>query len=91
MSNQDIIYNLKIAGRKICEKDFAKKTEYSSHTNDNVCFEDTKTVESILLSNDVKILHSNFDNKKNNFYIEYLKQIYPAITTYRRLDSVETA
>ena len=41
--------------------------------------------------NDGKILHSNFDDKKNQFYIEYLKQIYPAITTYRTLNSVEIA
>jgi len=35
-----------------------------TYTNDNVCFEDTKTAESILLSNDGQILHSNFDDKK---------------------------
>lgn len=40
---------------------------------------------------DGKILHSNFDDKKISSIIEYLKQIYPAITTYRTLDSVETA
>lgn len=65
--------------KEFCEKDGILIT----YTNDNVCFEDTKTAESILLS--------NFDDKKNQFYIEYLKQIYPAITTYRTLDSVETA
>ncbi len=83
--------NCKRAGgnmrKEFCEKDGILIT----YTNDNVCFEDTKTAESILLSNDGKILHSNFDDKKNQFYIEYLKQIYPAITTYRTLDSVETA
>ena len=73
--------------KEFCEKDGILIT----YTNDNVCFEDTKTAESIFLSNDGKILHSNFDDKKNQFYIEYLKQIYPAITTYRTLDSVETA
>ncbi len=57
--------------KEFCEKDGILIT----YTNDNVCFEDTKTAESILLSNDGKILYSNFDDKKNKFYIEYLKQI----------------
>lgn len=73
--------------KEFCEKDGILIT----YTDDNVCFEDVNTAESILLSNDGKILHSNFDNKKNQFYIAYLKQIYPAITTYRTLDSVERA
>ena len=73
--------------KEFCEKDGILIT----YTDDNVCFEDVNTAESILLSNDGKILHSNFDDKKNQFYIAYLKKIYPAITTYRTLDSVESA
>ncbi len=73
--------------KEFCEKDGIIIT----YTDDNVCFEDVNTAESILLSNDGKILHSNFDDKKNQFYIAYLKKIYPAITTYRTLDSVESA
>ena len=48
--------------KEFCEKDGILIT----YTNDNVCFEDTKTAESILLSNDGKILHSNFDDKKKS-------------------------
>ncbi len=73
--------------KEFCEKDGILIT----YTDDDVCFEDVNTAESILLSNDGKILHSNYDYKKNQFYIAYLKQIYPAITTYRTLDSVECA
>lgn len=73
--------------KEFCEKDGILIT----YTKDDVCFENIKTAESILLSNDGKILHSNFDDEKNHFYIKYLKQIYQAITTYRTLDSVETA
>ncbi len=73
--------------KEFCEKDGILIT----YTDDDVCFEDVNTAESILLSNDGKILHSNYDSKKNQFYIAYLKQIYPAITTYRTLDSVECA
>lgn len=92
MLNQDIILQFKNSREENMRKEFCEKDGILiTYTNDNVCFEDTKTAESILLSNDGKILHSNFDDKKNQFYIEYLKQIYPAITTYRTLDSVETA
>ena len=73
--------------KEFCEKDGILIT----YTNDNVWFEDIKTAESILLTNDGKILHSNFDESKNSYFINYLKQIYPAITTYRTFDSLETA
>ncbi len=73
--------------KEFCEKDGILIT----YTNDNVCFEDVKTAESVLLSNDGKILYSNFDDEKNQFYIDYLKQICQAITTYRTLDLVESA
>ena len=55
--------------KEFCEKGGILIT----YTNDNVCFEDTKTAESILLSNDGKILHSNFDDKKNQFYMSVAK------------------
>ena len=56
-----------------------------------VCFEDCKTAESILLSNDGKVIHSNFDKKRNEYFMGCLKKIYSAITTFRSLDSLETA
>ncbi|MCQ2241940.1 hypothetical protein [Treponema sp.] len=73
--------------KEFCEKDGILIT----YTDENVCFEDTKTAESILLSNEGKVLHSNFNDEKNLYFIDYLKQIYPAITSYRSFDSVETA
>ena len=92
MSNQEYYLTAIKKQEKNMRKEFCEKDGILiTYTNDNICFEDTRTAESILLSNDGQILHSNFDDKKNQFYIEYLKQIYPAITTYRTLDSVETA
>ena len=73
--------------KEFCEKDGI----YISYTNDNVCFEDITTAESILLKNNGEIIHSNFDEEKNQFFQNYLKQIYPAIIAYRNLDEVETA
>ena len=46
--------------KEFCEKDGI----YISYSNDDVCFEDIKTAESILLKNNGEIIHSNFDEKK---------------------------
>ena len=73
--------------REFCSKDGI----YISYTDNDVCFEDENTAESILLQNNGEILHSNFDEEKNRYFQEYLKQIYPAITTLRNLDAMETA
>ena len=73
--------------KEFCEKDGI----YISYTNDDVCFEDITTAESILLKNNGEIIHSNFDEEKNQFFQNYLKQIYPAIIAYRNLYEVETA
>lgn len=73
--------------KEFCEKDGIRIT----YTDNDVCFEDMQTAESILLKNDGEILHSNFDEDKNQYYQNYLKKIYPAITTYRTMDSLESA
>ena len=70
--------------KEFCEKDGI----YISYTNDDVCFEDITTAESILLKNNGEIIHSNFDEDKNQFFQNYLKQIYPAIIAYRNLDEI---
>lgn len=36
-----------------------------AYTDKDVCFEDIKTADSILLKNDGEIIHSNFDAEKN--------------------------
>lgn len=76
-----------MARKEFCEKDGILIT----YTDADVCFEDCKTAESVLISNDGTIIHSNFDAEKNEFFKEYLKKIYSAITTFRSLDSLETA
>lgn len=73
--------------KEFCEKDGILIT----YTADDVCFEDCKTAESVLLKNDGSIIHSNFDDTKNRYFQDYLKKIYPVITTFRSLDSLETA
>ena len=54
-----------------------------TYTGKDVCFEEIKTAESILLDNNGNIQHSNFNDDRNNFFQNYLKQILPAITAYR--------
>ena len=49
--------------REFCEKDGILIT----YTADDVCFEDVKTADSILLKNNGEIIHSNFDEEKNNY------------------------
>ena len=73
--------------KEFCEKDGILIT----YTEDDICFEDCKTAESILLKNDGSIIHSNFNDEKNKYFQDYLKKLYPVITTFRNLDSLETA
>ena len=73
--------------KEFCEKDGILIT----YTEDDICFEDCKTAESILLKNDGSIIHSNFDDEKNKYFQDYLKKLYPVITTFRNLDSLKTA
>ena len=74
--------------RKIfCEKDGILIT----YTDNDVCFEDSKTAEAILFTNGGEIIHSNFDVEKNEYFKNYLKQIYQSITAFRNLDALESA
>lgn len=73
--------------KEFCEKDGILIT----HTDNDICFEDCKTADAILLANDGTVIHSNFDAEKDTYFQAYLKKIYPAITTFRSLDSLETA
>ena len=73
--------------KEFCEKDGILIT----YTETDVCFEDCKTAESGLIANDGTVLHSNFNDEKNEYFKEYLKKIYPAITSFRSLDSLEIA
>ena len=73
--------------REFCEKDGILIT----YTDSDVCFEDCNTAESILLKNNGEIIHSNFDEEKNAYFINYLKQIYQGITSFRNLDALESA
>ena len=76
-----------MARKEFCEKDGILIT----YTDNDVCFEDCKTAESILLSNDGTVIHSNFNEERNEYFKAYLKKIYPAIRSFRSIDSLETA
>ncbi len=76
-----------MARKEFCEKDGILIT----YTANDICFEDCKTAESVLLNNAGTVIHSNFDDSKNAYFKEYLKKIYPAITSFRSLDSLESA
>ena len=67
--------------KEFCEKDGILIT----YTENDVCFEDYKSAESILLKNDGTIIHSNFDDEKNLYFQEWLKKIYPEITCLQNL------
>ena len=73
--------------KEFCEKDGVLIT----YTDKDICFEELKSAESILLDNNGNIIHSNFDEEKNEYYKDYLKQIYSGITSFRNLDALETA
>lgn len=73
--------------KEFCEKDGILIT----YTVYDVCFEELETAESILLKNNGEIIHSNFDEERNKFFQNYLKQIYGAITSFRNMDALETA
>lgn len=73
--------------KEFCEKDGILIT----YTDKDICFEEIKTADSILISNEGKIIHSNFDEEKSAYFVKYLEKIYPAIVAYRNLDSLETA
>ena len=48
--------------KEFCEKDGILIT----YTDENVCFEDINTAESILLKNNGEIIHSNFNEEKKS-------------------------
>lgn len=73
--------------KEFCEKDGILIT----YTANDVCFEDIKTANAILLKNNGEIIHSNFDDEKNVYFQKYLKSIYAGITSFRNLDALESA
>jgi len=73
--------------KEFCEKDDIRIT----YLEDNVCFEDIKSADSILISNEGKILFNNFDEEKTKYFLAYFQKIYHAVELLRELDSMEVA
>ena len=73
--------------KEFCVKDGILIT----YTDSDVCFEDCKTAESIVLTNHGEVIHYNFDSEKNEYFKKYLKQSYSSITSFLNLDEMESA
>ena len=73
--------------KEFCEKDGIRIT----YLEDNVCFEDMKTAESILIANDGTILFNNFNEEKTSYFMAYFRQIYRSVEMLREMDSMEVA
>lgn len=73
--------------KEFCEKDGIRIT----YLDENVCFEDMQTADSILFSNEGGILFNNFDEAKTEYFQEYFHKIYHAVEQLRELDSIEVA
>lgn len=73
--------------KKFCEKDGIRIT----YLEDNICFEDMKTAESILFANDGTILFNNFDEEKTTYFMTYFRQIYHSVEMLREMDGTEEA
>lgn len=68
--------------KEFCEKDGIRIT----YMDENVCFEDMETAESILIANNEKILFNNFGKEKTEYFLAYFRKIYHAIEQLRELD-----
>ena len=73
--------------KEFCEKDGIRIT----YLEDNVCFEDMKTAESILIANDGTILFNNFNEEKTSYFFSFFHYIYRSVEMLREMDSMEVA
>lgn len=73
--------------KEFCEKDGILIT----YNDENVCFEDQKTAEAILIKNDGTVIHSNFNEEKTAYFKKYFEKIYNSVMMLRNLDALETA
>lgn len=64
---------------------YTKDRVYVSYTDNDVCFEELDTADSILIRNDGVVLHSNFDKKKSEYFLAWFKNIYPTVVLVRSL------
>lgn len=54
-----------------------------TYMDDNICFEDMKTADAILIDNDGQIIHNNFDNERTEYFLAYWHKIYDTIQIFR--------
>lgn len=75
--------------REYCEKNGIIIT----YTDSNVSFEERDTAKAILISNEGKILHSNFENEpeKTRRFLDDFFRIYPTVCYFRSLDQMGDA
>ncbi len=75
--------------QEYCEKNGIMIT----YTDTDVAFEERETAKSILITNDGRILHSNFteDAEKTESFMDDFHRIYPTICYFRSLDQMGDA
>ncbi len=65
-----------------CEKDGI----YIKCTDNDVCFEDVNTAETVLVLNDGMLAINNFDKKRTETIMKIYWKIYKTIVYFRTLD-----
>ncbi len=70
-----------------CEKDGISIT----YNDENVAFEDLKTAETLVISNDGGILLNNFDATRTASLMSWYGRIKDTIAYFRSLDRLEMA
>lgn len=77
----------KMMRKEYCEKDGILIT----YTDQDVAFEDVKTAEAIIFSNDGSIKHNDFflDEEKTKRFQTIFARIYKSIMLFRSLDTME--
>lgn len=73
--------------KEYCEKDGISIT----YTNKDVCFEDIRTADAIIIANDGSIKHNDFfaDEDRTKYFQAWFNKIYKGIILLRSLDTLE--
>jgi len=73
--------------KEYCEKDGISVT----YTDKDVCFEDMRTAEAIIIANNGNIKHNDFfaDETRTQYFLVWFGKIYTGIAKFWLLDKTE--